>query len=58
LAKPYTIDKPRPVPLPSGLVEKKGSKACAMTSGGMPLPVSLTAIITYWPGVTSGWELA
>ena len=26
--------------------------------GGMPQPVSVTAIITYWPGVTSAWRAA
>ena len=45
---------PRPVPLPSGLVVKKGSKARSITSGDMPLPVSETARSTYWPGTTSG----
>ncbi len=54
LTKPYTIDSPSPLPLPSGLVEKKGSKACSRTSGVMPQPLSLTAIITYWPAATSG----
>src|SRR5260370_33089969 len=34
---------PSPVPLPSSLVVKNGSKARAMTSGDMPAPVSLTA---------------
>ena len=28
---PYTIDSPRPVPLPTGLVVKNGSKACSRT---------------------------
>jgi hypothetical protein len=36
--------KPRPVPLPISLVVKKGSKARALTSGRMPIPVSRTAI--------------
>ena len=53
LTKPYTIDSPSPVPLPSGLVEKNGSNACSSTSGAMPEPVSVTATITYWPGATS-----
>ena len=38
------------MPLPSGLVVKKGSNTRSRTSGGMPLPVSVTASITYWPG--------
>ncbi len=41
------------MPRPTSLVVKKGSKARAATSGGMPEPVSDTAIITYWPGSTS-----
>ena len=43
--KPYTMLSPRPVPLPGGLVVKNGSKTCSSTSGGMPQPLSLTAII-------------
>src|SRR6267142_1881723 len=34
--------RPSPVPLPRSLVVKKGSKIRARSSGGMPLPVSLT----------------
>ncbi len=45
-AKPYTIDSPRPVPLPIGLVVKNGSKARATTSGVMPVPVSMTHSVT------------
>ena len=41
-AKPYTIDRPRPVPLPSSFVVKKGSITRVMISGAMPLPVSVT----------------
>ena len=37
---------PSPVPLPGSLVVKNGSNTAAMTSGGMPVPVSLTSIIT------------
>ena len=58
LTKPYTIDRPSPVPRPSGLVVKNGSKACRITSGVMPVPVSVTSMRTYWPGVTSGWMRA
>src|SRR5262249_46766827 len=35
--------RPRPVPWPTGLVVKKGSKMRGMTSSGMPLPPSRTA---------------
>jgi hypothetical protein len=37
---------PRPVPLLTSLVEKNGSKTLSMIASGMPVPVSLTAIIT------------
>ncbi len=36
--------RPRPVPLPTGLVVKKGSKARSITSGVMPQPVSVTSM--------------
>ena len=51
--KPYTWERPRPVPTPVGLVVKNGSKARFTTSGDMPLPESLTATMTYCPGVIS-----
>ena len=35
---------PSPVPWPVGLVVKNGLKIFSMTSGGMPLPLSLTRI--------------
>ena len=35
---PCTMDSPRPVPLPSALVVKKGSKMRARCSGSMPGP--------------------
>ena len=35
------LDSPSPVPLPEGLVVKKGSNARASTSGVMPSPVSV-----------------
>ena len=38
-----------PIPVPSGLVLKKGSKAWAWVSESMPVPVSRTFSITYWP---------
>ena len=42
------------MPLPTSLVVKNGSNARATTSGGMPLPVSPTAIMTYCPALLSG----
>jgi hypothetical protein len=45
------------VPLPGALVVKE-SKAWPITSGVMPMPVSVTEIIVYWPGVTSAWARA
>lgn len=39
-------------------VVKKGSKILDWTSGGIPMPESLTAIITYEPGTTAKWVLA
>ena len=44
------MDRPSPVPTPIGLVVKNGSKARAITSGVMPVPVSDTHSETYWPG--------
>ena len=35
-----------PMPIPSGLVVKNGSKTCESFSAAMPCPVSLTAIST------------
>ena len=43
---PYTIDRPRPLPLPKALVVKKGSNTRCSTAGSMPLPVSLMSICT------------
>src|SRR6202048_4308458 len=42
--------RPSPVPLPTSLVVKKGSKTRSRTSGGIPQPVSVTDIFTYDPG--------
>ena len=39
---PNTVESPSPVPLPSSLVVKKGSKICALVSASMPEPVSET----------------
>lgn len=38
----YDSDRPSPVPLPTGLVVKKGSKMRFRFSGGMPLPMVMT----------------
>jgi hypothetical protein len=40
---PWTIDKPTPVPSPTGLVVKKGSKMRACVASSMPPPASRTA---------------
>src|SRR6516162_1445338 len=40
LTMPKTVARPRPVPFPSSLVVKNGSKMRARLSGGMPVPVS------------------
>ena len=51
----YTIGKPSPVPWPTGLVVKNGSKIRAWTSGVIPVPVSADrSATTYRPGRTSG----
>ena len=46
LAKPNTIDRPSPVPSPTGLVEKKGSNTRSRMPTGMPGPLSRTHIPT------------
>ena len=38
--------RPRPVPSPTDLVVKNGSKIWGKTSTGMPQPLSITSIIT------------
>jgi hypothetical protein len=40
------MGSPSPVPTPIGLVVKKGSKIRSITSGAIPLPVSLTSTRT------------
>ncbi len=50
LTKPNTIDSPRPVPCPSGLVVKNGSNVHSSVSGVMPAPVSEADRRTYSPG--------
>jgi signal transduction histidine kinase len=42
----YTMERPRPVPLPISLVVKNGSNTLSRIAAGMPAPVSLTATIT------------
>jgi len=46
LTMPYTVDSPSPVPLPTSLVVKNGSKILSMISVGMPVPVSSTSTST------------
>ena len=52
-ARPWIIDSPSPVPLPSSLVEKNGSVALRKVSASMPWPVSATTSRTYRPGASS-----
>ena len=40
LTMPWQIERPSPVPTPTGFVVKNGSKMRGRTSGGMPAPVS------------------
>ena len=42
LTMPYTVARPRPVPCPTGLVVKKGSKMWASVAASMPEPLSRT----------------
>ncbi len=50
---PYTVDSPNPVPWPSGLVVKNGSKIRVCTSGGIPLPELEPACYQYAPRSTA-----
>ena len=43
---PCTSDNPSPVPMPTALVVKNGSKMRSSTCGAMPVPVSRTASAT------------
>jgi hypothetical protein len=43
------------VPFPCSLVVKNGSKMRACVSRSIPVPVSLTASITYGPAFTGRW---
>src|SRR5439155_116572 len=40
---PWVIDRPRPVPSPTALVVKKGSKTWGRSCGGIPQPLSATS---------------
>src|SRR3989454_370256 len=44
LTIPYVMDKPRPVPFPTSLVVKNGSKIRCSSPDGIPCPVSTNAI--------------
>src|SRR5207249_8964923 len=52
LTRPYTVDSPRPVPFPAGLVVKKGSNMCVRVSSSIPTPVSPTERQTCSPART------
>ena len=54
---PYTVASPRPVPLPSCLVVKNGSKTRARVAASIPTPVSLTESARRSAG-TSLWMAA
>src|SRR4051794_34867474 len=45
----WLIDRPSPVPSPAGLVVKNGLNIFALTSSGMPLPLSRIRISTLSP---------
>ena len=45
----YETDSPRPVPSPTGLVVKNGSKALRRTASSMPGPLSTTSTRTWSP---------
>ena len=46
LTMPYTVASPRPVPLSTRLVVKKGSKMRGRICGSMPTPSSRTDRVT------------
>ena len=54
LTKPWTMLRPSPLPFPIAFVVKNGSNTLARTSSLIPVPVSLTATITYSPDKCSG----
>ncbi|HEY6809372.1 MAG TPA: hypothetical protein VI160_11365 [Gemmatimonadales bacterium] len=43
---PYTVASPSPVPWPTALVVKNGSKMWALVLASIPVPVSVTAMST------------
>src|SRR5262245_28638445 len=47
---PLLIESPRPVPWPTGLVVKNGSKTCGRCSAGMPQPLSEKTRQMPWHG--------
>ena len=49
LAKPNAWLRPSPVPLPTSLVVKNGSKIASIWSEAMPVPVSVSAMATKLP---------
>ncbi len=42
LTMPYTVASPSPVPFPTSLVVKNGSKIWARVAASMPCPLSVT----------------
>src|SRR3972149_2089156 len=53
----YTIASPRPVPLPTSFVVKKGSNIRSLVFSSMPAPVSEAARRAYGPGFPYPWTL-
>jgi hypothetical protein len=49
-----TRESPSPVPAPTSLVVKNGSKMRSSTSGAIPIPESRTSRRTYSPGASPG----
>ena len=58
LTIPYTVERPSPVPLPTSLVVKNGSKTWARVSSSIPVPVSVTASSAKRPGSAGQWSRA
>ncbi len=55
---PSTTNNPRPVPSPTALVVKNGSKIRSTTAASIPVPVSMTVSRAYGPGRRSAWASA
>ena len=49
------MDRPSPVPLPVGLVVKKGCIIFSLMASGIPVPLSLTVIRTPFTPPSGGW---